>query len=119
MHGEISLTSEIGQGTTTTFWIPFNKPQPTKRSPTLNDASSVPERLWSDVTRGSGCLSASQSVVGDPQNRASRSHLNSQTQNSSEPNSSENSSEGTVQEEIDRKNTHVLIVEDKYVILPS
>ena len=120
MHGEISLTSELGQGTTTTFWIPFNKPQSTDRSLPLADTSSAPERLWSDVTRRSGCPSAPQSVVGDPQNRASSTHLNGKTQNSSEPTSSEEgSSEEPVQEEVDRKNTHVLIVEDKYVILTS
>ena len=120
MHGEISLTSELGQGTTTTFWIPFNKSQSTKRSPPIDDTSSAPERLWSDVTRRSGCLSAPQSVVGDLQTRASSSHLNSQAQTGSEPTSSEEgSSEEPVQEEIDRKNTHVLIVEDKYVTLPS
>ena len=120
MHGEINLTSELGQGTTTTFWIPFNKPQSTKRSPLLADTSAAPERLWSDATRRSGCLSASQSVVGDPQSRASYNHLNSPTRNSSERTSSEEcSSEEPVQEEIDRKNTHVLIVEDKYVTLPS
>lgn len=119
MHGEINLTSELGKGTTTTFWIPFNKPQSTKRSPPLADMSAAPERLRFDVTRRSGCLSDSQSVVGDPQNRSSGSNLNSQIQNSSESTSSEEgSSEEPVQEEIDRKNTHVLIVEDKYVILP-
>ena len=115
MHGEISLTSELGQGTTTTFWIPFNKPQTTKRSPPLADTSSAPARLWSDVTGRSGCLSAPQSVVGDPQNRASSGPLNSQTQTSLESTSSEEGSN----EEIDRNNTHVLVVEDKYVILPS
>ena len=120
MHGEISLTSELGQGTTTTFWIPFNKPQSTNRSLPLADTSSAPEKLWSDVTRRSGCLSAPQSVVEDPQGKASCRHLNSQTQNGSEPTSSEEgSSEEPVQEEVDRKNTHVLIVEDKYVILTS
>ena len=111
MHGEISLTSELGQGTTTTFWIPFNKPQSTKRRPPLANTDSAPERLWFDVTGRSGCLSAPQSVVEDTQNRASSSH---------QPTSSEEgSSEEPVQEEIDRGNTHVLVVEDKYAILPS
>ena len=119
MHGEISLTSEIGQGTTTTFWIPFNKPQSTKRTP-LADTNFAPEKTWFDVTRRSGCHSATQSVAEDPQNRASSNHLNSQTRTSSEPTSSgEASSEEPVQEEIDRANTHVLVVEDKYVILNS
>ena len=120
MHGEISLTSELGQGTTTTFWIPFNKLQSTKRRPPLADTSSGPERLWADVKRRSGCLSARRSVDGDLQNRTSSSRPNSQTRTNSERTSfEESSSEEPVQEEIDRKNTHVLIVEDKYVILPS
>ena len=120
MHGEISLTSELGQGTTTTFWIPFNKLQSTKRRPPLSNTNSAPERLWSDVTRRSGCLSAPQSVDGDLRNRTSFSRPNSQNRTSSERTSfEEGSSDEPVQEEIDRNNTHVLIVEDKYVILPS
>ena len=115
MHGGISLRSELGRGTTTTFWIPFNKPHSTKHSLPVVDASSAPEGYWSDVMK-SRCLSAPQSVVGDLQNVAPPNHLNSRTGTGSEPMSSgEGSNEGSSQQEIDRENVHVLIVEDKYV----
>lgn len=111
MHGEINLRSELGRGTTTTFWIPFNKPQSRKRNSPLANASSAPDGYWSDETK-STCLSAPQSVAGDPlQNLAPPSR----TGTGLEPMSSEEGSN----EEIDRKTVHVLIVEDKYVIIFS
>ena len=120
MHGDINLTSELGQGTTTTFWIPFNKAQSTKHSPHLVDATSAPERLCSNVTK-SRCLPNSPSVIGHVlQNVAPPSPLISRTGTHSEPMSSgQDSNEEPVQQEIDRKTVHVLIVEDKYVTVPS
>ena len=120
MHGDIYLKSELGQGTITTFWIPFNKPQPTKLVSRPMDAKSVLEGSQSNMSMP-GCLSATQSVVGDfPQHSTPSSHLNSRTNTdleSTHPNEDEN--EEPVQEEIDRKNVHVLIVEDKYVAIHS
>lgn len=111
MHGEINLSSELGRGTTTTFWIPFHKPQSRKRGSPLVDANTAPNGYWSDETK-SRCLSAPQSLAGDPhQNLAPPSR----TGTGSEPMSSEEGSN----EEIDRKNIHVLIVEDKYVTIFS
>lgn len=111
MHGEINLRSELGRGTTTTFWIPFNKPQSRKRNSPLANANSAPNRYWSDETK-SRCLSAPESVAGNSlQNVAPPSR----TGTGSEPMSSE---EG-LNEEIDRTSVHVLIVEDKYVTILS
>ena len=119
MHGEISLRSELGRGTTTTFWIPFNKPQSRKRSSPLANANSAPEGYWSGMTK-SRCPSAPQSVVGDLHNVALPGHLNSRTGTGSETMSSEvDSNEGSVQQEIDRRTVHVLVVEDKYITILS
>ena len=120
MHGDINLTSELGQGTTTTFWIPFNKVQSTKHSPHLVDAASAPERLCSNVTK-SRCLPTPPSVIGHLlRNVAPPSPLISRTGSYPEPMSSgQDSNEEPVQQEIDRKTVHILIVEDKYVTIPS
>ncbi len=112
MHGEIKLTSELGQGTTTTFWIPFNKPQITKRSLPLVDTRPVPERFQSDATY-LACRSSTQSVVADMQVMAPPAHLDSRAGNGLGPIHLEDPNEEMVQQEVDRKNVHILVVEDK------
>ena len=120
MRGEINLTSELGQGTTTTFWIPFNKPQSTKRGSPFTDARPVPEGSRSEMTSYE-CHSATQSVNEDvQQNFITPSHLNSRASTgfgSMSP--KEGSDESPIEQVIDRKNVHVLIVEDKYVVVQS
>lgn len=120
MHGDINLTSELGQGTTTTFWIPFNKARSTKHSLHLVDAASAPERLCSNVTK-SRCLPTPPSVIGHLlRDVAPPSPLISRIGNYPEPMSSgQDSNEEPVQQEIDRKTVHVLIVEDKCVTILS
>ncbi len=113
MHGDISLLSELGQGTTTTFWIPFNKPQITKRSLPLVDTRPVPERFRSDETYPR-CFSSTQSTIADMQVMAPPAHLDSRTGNGLGPiRLEEDPSEEPVQQEVDRKNVHILVVEDK------
>ncbi|PSN63467.1 hypothetical protein BS50DRAFT_679732 [Corynespora cassiicola Philippines] len=54
MRGDIGLQSKLGQGTTATFWIPFNKaPYQDDGSP-LIDLASIPDRLQSDVSVSCG-----------------------------------------------------------------
>lgn len=54
MRGDIWLESKLGQGTTATFWIPFNKaPYQDDGSP-LIDLASIPDRLQSDVSVSCG-----------------------------------------------------------------
>ncbi|KAK5112513.1 hypothetical protein LTR62_004270 [Meristemomyces frigidus] len=48
MHGEISLDSRLGVGTTATFWIRFNKAPYQKGAPMM--VGSIPERLASEVS---------------------------------------------------------------------
>ncbi|TVY43914.1 Two-component system protein A [Lachnellula occidentalis] len=50
MHGEISLESTLGNGTTATFRIPFNKPQYQDGSTALIDIESLPDRLQSEMS---------------------------------------------------------------------
>ena len=118
MHGQINLVSELGRGTTTTFWIPFSKPQSTKRGSPLEGVGLVPERSGLLVSIP-GCYSAPQSVVGDLQDMAPPLHLDSRTSTGSGLVSpGEEKTEDLVEKELDRKDVHVLIVEDKYVVIP-
>ena len=50
MHGRITLESSLGNGTTATFWIPFNKPQYHDGSSALIDIGSLPDRLQSEMS---------------------------------------------------------------------
>ena len=116
MHGDISLTSELGMGTTTKFWIPFNKSHSTKFSSPDLSARSIPERFRSEKSIP-GCSSASQSVDGDVAHyETSLRRLSGgiATGVGSVP-PEEGPSEDSVQQEVDRKNIHILVVEDKYV----
>jgi signal transduction histidine kinase len=50
MHGRITLESSLGNGTTATFWIPFNKPQFHDGATSLIDLGSLPDRLQSEMS---------------------------------------------------------------------
>ena len=50
MHGKISLESSLGNGTTATFSIPFNKPQYHDGAATIMDVGSLPDRLLSEMS---------------------------------------------------------------------
>ncbi|OTB01247.1 hypothetical protein M426DRAFT_64433 [Hypoxylon sp. CI-4A] len=49
MHGRITLESKINNGTTATFWIPFNKSQNPQRD-ALVDVGGLPDRLQSEMS---------------------------------------------------------------------
>jgi anti-sigma regulatory factor (Ser/Thr protein kinase) len=61
MHGQITLESSLGNGTTAMFSIPFNKPQ--YHDGALIDIGSLPDRLQSEMS----CSSSDyDQVVGTP-----------------------------------------------------
>jgi hypothetical protein len=65
MNGRIALESTLGNGTTATFWIPFNKPQYHDGATTLIDIGSLPDRLQSEMSVS--CSSSDyEQVVGTP-----------------------------------------------------
>ncbi|KAI1772086.1 hypothetical protein F4818DRAFT_427597 [Hypoxylon cercidicola] len=49
MHGRIMLQSTVNNGTTATFWIPFNKPQTPQRE-SIVDIGALPDRLQSEMS---------------------------------------------------------------------
>lgn len=110
MQGGINLKSELSQGTTATFWIPFKKSQSTKLGSPLIDTRPVPEMFRSDMSIGR-CHS------GDS---APSIHSSSRTGTGLvEMTPEQDTTEDLVQQGFDRKSVHVLIVEDKYVTISS
>ncbi|KAI1768168.1 hypothetical protein GGR53DRAFT_479253 [Hypoxylon sp. FL1150] len=49
MRGRIALESTVGNGTTATFWIPFNKPQ-VPQTDVVVDIGALPDRLQSEMS---------------------------------------------------------------------
>lgn len=49
MHGRMTLDSVVNQGTTATFWLPFNKPHDTQPSK-LVQIEGLPSRLQSEMS---------------------------------------------------------------------
>ncbi len=49
MHGRIALTSEVGKGTTASFWVPFNKPNEDQRASVIQ-LDTLSSRLQSDTS---------------------------------------------------------------------
>ncbi|KAI0126916.1 ethylene receptor [Xylariales sp. AK1849] len=49
MRGRITLESSVGNGTTATFWVPFNKPQTAQMS-SLVEIGPLPDRLQSEMS---------------------------------------------------------------------
>ncbi|OJD29247.1 histidine kinase hhk6p [Diplodia corticola] len=122
MHGNIDLQSTLGQGTRASFSIPFNKAQYQDEGSPLIDLASIPDRLQSDISVSCGSSDdygtppltpvapnngksplrhgRAQSIVSLPGNgnfhHALPDHLFSLA-------------------ETERKNVHVLVVEDNQV----
>lgn len=119
MHGEIRLDSALDRGTKATFSIPFAKSQFPNSGP-LVDLASLPNHLRSDMSV-SGCGSDERSVYSAPQSpletsgvpQVSRVRHSGSHGIRTPPPTVDLESEDL--QKIDRKNTHVLVVEDKYV----
>ncbi|EGX89909.1 autoinducer 2 sensor kinase/phosphatase luxQ [Cordyceps militaris CM01] len=64
MHGQITLQSTVGSGTTATFWIPFHKPQ--RRKARNVEAGAIPDRLQSDLSVSCNSSEYENAVAGTP-----------------------------------------------------
>lgn len=119
MHGEISLESALDSGTKATFSIPFNKSQFPSSAP-LVDIGALPNHLQSEMSV-SGCASDDRSIHSAPQSPLDTPgpHHTSRTGHSGSrgvptpPRAVDSDPEELTM--IDRKHTHILVVEDKYV----
>lgn len=63
MHGRMDLESVVNQGTTATFWVPFNKPSETQPSK-LVKIEPLPDRLQSEMSVS--CNSSEYENMGAP-----------------------------------------------------
>ena len=118
MHGQISLESALDSGTKATFSIPFNKSQFPSNSP-LVDIGSLPERLQSEMSV-SGCASDDRLSATPPQSPLDTPTLNKSSflrhhkvRGTRTPPQALDSDAESDPKKVDRKDTHILVVEDK------
>ena len=114
MHGEIGLESELGRGTTTRFWLPFHKTRLGISTPPMGDARLNREAMQRDLIDSKNDSALHTSSGNDK--RTPRPHPG--------PLRLPHIREQVFEEqpktvEVDRKDVHVLIVEDKLVDLQN
>lgn len=107
MKGQIWLDSKLGQGTTATFWIPFAKASYSDDGSPLVDLASIPDRLQSDVSVSVGSSEDHTPPLTPRESVNGQSRLHSFSVGGKLPDHLINIPES------ERKNTHVLVVEDK------
>lgn len=110
MHGRMTLDSVVNQGTTATFWVPFNKPQETQPK-NLVKIQPLPDRLQSEMSVS--CNSSEIDQLLGPSNDISGSPVDkgkspTKLRASILPDEEELSKE-------DRAKIHVLVVEDNAI----
>ena len=120
MRGDIALESKLGQGTTATFFIPFNRaPYQDDGSP-LIDLASIPDRLQADVSVSCGSSDDHtppltpkryNGSVKNSRDRGDSQPMVPPTVNTTIPDHLVNLSES------ERGKIHILVVEDKSVTL--
>ncbi|KAF7911357.1 uncharacterized protein EAF01_002864 [Botrytis porri] len=107
MHGRITLESSLGQGTTATFWIPFNKPQYHDGN-VLIDIGSLPDRLQSEMSVS--CGSSDYDVGPSPQKNPWEVSKHHRSISMTPPVTSD-----LEMSSADRANVKVLVVEDNAI----
>ena len=114
MHGGITLDSVLGAGTTASFWILFNKPQFVGKNHPLVDVSSLSGRLQSELSI-SGCDSdPDRARVTPPQSPIDPAGDTKVKSHPPRPKPAPIHKDHVVKlDRADRKNIHVLVVEDK------
>lgn len=122
MHGSIRLNSKLGSGTKCIFWIPFRKAEYMPNSAPVVNLESIPDRLQSDFSVSISSEERNTGVTSPVTPRGRRpSHLHnlgppslSVNVSNSPTNQNRQQDEATLTDE-ERKNTHVLVVEDNAV----
>jgi CheY-like chemotaxis protein len=99
MHGEITLESALGVGTTARFWLPFKKVSDQEEGSPVVEMLGVPGRLQSEVSTQSGRLLSVPVSRSGSRDRAGNRIPSDYMQLSRE----------------ERQKVHVLIVEDNHI----
>jgi signal transduction histidine kinase len=110
MHGRITLESTLGNGTTATFWIPFNKPQYHDGSTGLIDLGSLPDRLQSEMSVSCNSSDYEQAVGTPP---ASANPMDGTLRHHRRPVSAAMTPPGLELSAEERGQIMILLVEDK------
>ncbi|KAI4105869.1 MAG: hypothetical protein L6R37_002515 [Teloschistes peruensis] len=114
MHGQISLESALDLGTKAIFSIPFNKSIFPNTTP-LVDIGSLPAHLQSELSV-SGCASDDRSMHSAPHSPQDANQvLRIQELSSPDVRSPSRALDFEDVQPIDRKNTHILVVEDNLI----
>ena len=128
MHGEISLESELGQGTKTTFWINFQKAHietseyplvdlgqntgaSSRLTPTSYALGGAPDRPNFTEAAFNARLTESMAATQSPLKAKAGSVLATSPQKITA--TMTNTDSEAPPSELDRKGIHVLVVEDK------
>lgn len=111
MNGDIKLDSVVNQGTTATFWVPFNKPHETQPT-NLVKIQPLPDRLQSEMSVSCNSSEIDQFGAGpnsDPMgNSLEKGKSPTKLRASILPDEEELSAD-------DRSKIHVLVVEDNAI----
>ncbi|EHK98113.1 putative Two-component system protein A [Glarea lozoyensis 74030] len=112
MHGRITLESTLGNGTTATFWIPFNKPQYHDGSTGLIDLGSLPDRLQSEMSVSCNSSDYEQAVGTPP---ASANPMDGTLRHHKRPVSAAMTPPGLELSAEERSQIKILLVEDNAI----
>lgn len=116
MHGRITLDSVVDQGTTATFWVPFNKPQNTQPANLVQIQAALPDRLQSEMSVS--CNSSEFDALGTPPGEMLS--LVGSTGGASPVEKGSKLRGAIIPDEVEltkeqRENIHVLVVEDNAI----
>lgn len=107
MHGRMVLDSVVNQGTTASFWVPFNKPSETQPS-NLVKIQPLPDRLQSEMSVSCNSSEYDQMCLPGP-----NGDLGSPGDKSRSPTKIRPAVEDLSKEE--RSKIHILVVEDNAI----
>lgn len=117
MHGDISLESKLGIGTTAMFWIPFKKVESLPNGSPLVDIGPIPDRLQSELSIS--CTSSEDrttppTCLSHPSAFRDCGHSGAAVAGLSVTHHPPQDRRASLSE-AERKKIHVLVVEDKFV----
>lgn len=112
MHGRMDLESVVNQGTTATFWVPFNKPSETQPS-NLVKILPLPDRLQSEMSVS--CNSSEYENMGAPASNGDAAGSGDKSKSPKKPRGSWALPNAEDLPKEERSKIHILVVEDNAI----